>query len=64
MQKSLHKCQIALDDLGDFQTNQTSFCWKEQSLNYKFCTRHIFPKRIVEGEKSKTKHPQVKQAQS
>jgi hypothetical protein len=45
MQKSWQKFQTLLDRLDDFQTNEISFCWKEQCLNYKFCTRHIFPER-------------------
>ena len=38
--------------------NQSNFfCWKEQSLNFKFCTGHIFPERIWEEEKAENQTP-------
>jgi len=32
-------------------------CWKEQFLNYKFCTKHIFSGRVWKGGKAKTQTP-------
>jgi hypothetical protein len=56
MQKSWQKFQTLLDRLDDIQTNEISFCWKEQCLNYKFCTRHIFPERTWNRGKAKNQH--------
>jgi hypothetical protein len=63
MQKSLEKCRASSDHLADFETSQTFFCWKEQSLNYKFCTRHIFPEWIREGGKFENQTPLEKSLQ-